>query len=98
MKRGDIVFISGKISGNPNYKEQFYKAEMELTEQGYIVLNPTALPVAMPYEKLMSICFCMIDQADGVYFLDGWKNSPGSLREYAYARLKHKAIFKKLKF
>ena len=94
MNNSKIVFISGAISGDPDYKAKFAAAEKLLTERGYIVLNPTVLPEKMPYEKLMEICFSMIDAADAVYFLEGWKNSPGSLREYAYARVKHKDFFK----
>ena len=93
MTNPKIVFISGQISGDPDYKAKFDKAEMELTEQGYIVLNPTVLPETMPYEKLMEICFSMIDAADMVSFLDGWLYSAGAFREWNYARAKKKSTF-----
>lgn len=92
MNNPKIVFISGPISNCPNYKSKFAAAEKELTEQGYIVLNPTILPETMPYEKLMSICFALIDQADAVYFLDGWQDSDGSRREYIRTVWRNKEI------
>ncbi len=45
------VYIAGKISGDPKYREKF-AAEQELLEgQGHIVLNPAELP-----EGLSSAC------------------------------------------
>ena len=34
------VYISGKITGNENYLEEFSKAEKELKYCGYDVVNP----------------------------------------------------------
>ena len=34
------VYIAGKITGNPDYYEQFAEAEKLLTEQGHAVINP----------------------------------------------------------
>ena len=41
------VYISGKITGNENYREEFAKAQAELEKDGHIVLNPAVLPVGM---------------------------------------------------
>lgn len=87
-----ILFLSGKISGDPNYKAKFDAAADELTAQGHIVLNPTILPPDLPYEKLMELCFAMIDVAEGVFRLADWRDSHGARRELSYAKAKQKTI------
>ena len=49
------VFISGKITGDPNYREKFDKAEKELTEQGHLVMNPSVFPEGFRWEDYMKI-------------------------------------------
>jgi nucleoside 2-deoxyribosyltransferase len=84
------VYLFGAITGDPEYRLKFEKAEKTLKEAGYIVLNPTVLPEGLPYEKCMEICFTMIDACDVMYGLDGWEASPGALREYFYGHAKKK--------
>lgn len=38
------IYLAGKITGNPNYKEDFEAAERALTEAGESVMNPAILP------------------------------------------------------
>lgn len=89
-----IVFISGGITDNPTYVHDFWKAELYLKEKGYIVLNPTSLPLGMDYEHYMHIDLAMIDCADILYVLKSWTNSSGSQREIEHAKkLKIKIIY-----
>lgn len=88
-----IIFISGAISRDPNYRQKFAEAERKLAEQGYIVLNPTCLNPELPYESLMRICFSMIDEADELHMIgEDWKHSNGAWREYLYANAKGKKV------
>ena len=80
-----VVYIAGKIDGEPNYKEIFAKAEQFLKSRGHIVLNPAILPEGMPYERYMPICMAMLDQADAVYLLNNWTDSRGAMIEMSYA-------------
>ena len=96
------IYISGQISNleKSDYMERFAKAEKELTEQGYSVVNPAKVNAQLPedttYEEYMKMCFCMIDMCDGIYMLKGWKKSLGANREYGYALAKDMIImFKK---
>ena len=34
------IYIAGKITGDPNYREKFEKAEKFLAGQGHSVMNP----------------------------------------------------------
>ena len=38
------IYLSGKISGDPDFKEKFALKEKELTEQGHLVFNPALHP------------------------------------------------------
>lgn len=83
------VYISGAITGTYDYIERFAKAEKELTEQGYSVVNPAKVNAQLPedtsYEEYMKMSFCMLDMCDSIYILQGWDKSCGANREYSYA-------------
>lgn len=95
-KQRERFFISGPISGLDDYEIAFEQAEMDLVLRGYTTVNPVRLAGAMPedanYEELMAICIRLIDMCDGVYMLNGWRDSLGANREYGYARGKGKKI------
>ena len=38
------VYIAGKITGDPGYRDKFAAAEIQLGWQGHTVLNPAELP------------------------------------------------------
>lgn len=87
-----IIYISGPITGIPNYRNAFEKAQKQLEKEGMIVLNPAVLPGEMPFDKYMPICLAMINQADMIYLLPGWENSQGCKFELEYAKYQGKVI------
>lgn len=86
------IYIAGKITGEPNYKEKFDIAATSLEEQGHIVLNPAELPEGMLPADYMRICFAMIDTADVIYLLKDWYSSSGAFIERDYAMYTGKSI------
>lgn len=88
------VYISGQITDNPNFQDDFAKGVCKLREMGFKkIINPCCLSVLnLDYEQYMKICFAMIDVADYVYFLDNWDKSAGATRELKYAESKQKII------
>lgn len=86
------IYIAGKITGEPNYKEKFDIAATSLEAQGHIVLNPAELPEGMLPADYMRICFAMIDTADAIYLLKDWYSSSGASIERNYAMYTGKSI------
>lgn len=84
-----MVYISGRMTGTDDYAERFAKAERELTEQGYAVINPAkmdgVLPKTCAYEDYMKIDLALLAMCEGIYMLKGWEKSCGANREYGYA-------------
>ena len=71
------IYIAGKITGDPGYRDKFAAAEIQLGWQWHTVLNPAELPEGMAPADYMRICFAMIDVADA-------KDSAGAKLEMAY--------------
>ena len=80
------VYIAGKITGVPNYKDNFYDGKRAMEMEGHTVLNPADLPEGMKPADYMRICFAMIDCADVVAFLPDWLYSDGASLEYQYCQ------------
>ena len=90
------IYISGTITGTDDYMERFAKAEKELTEKGYSVVNTAKVNAQLPedttYEEYMKMSFCMLDMCEAIFMLQGWSKSCGANREYWYAMEKRKTI------
>lgn len=86
-----VIFLSGKITGDPNYKAKFNDAQHRLESKGRIVLNPTWMPAGLLNGDYMRMCLVMIDTADMVVFLPDWGESPGARLEKQYCDYTQKA-------
>ena len=94
------VFISGKITGNPNYREQFKKRAKDLELLGYTVYDPCSIGDHLKeelgreptYDEYMQRDLKYLDNADAINFLPNWQESKGSNIEYNYAKSHNKPI------
>lgn len=94
VKKQKKVFISGKITGDPNYREKFANAEKELKEKGHIVMNPAIFPEGFTWEEYMKITLAMLDACDTIYLLPDWPESRGAQAEFKHAIEQGKGIVK----
>ena len=89
MEKGKIVYLSGRITDNENYKEDFASAEKFLVRMGYIVLNPVLLDEivdGLSYEQIMQIRYRCVDVSDAIFMVSGWHKSKGANAELSYAK------------
>lgn len=84
MHAKPVIFLSGKITGDPNYKAKFNDAQRRLESKGRVVLNPAWMPAGLFNDDYMRMCLAMIDTADLVVFLPDWEGSPGARLEKQY--------------
>lgn len=88
-----IIYISGKITGDPDYKAKFGKAAAELRAAGHTPINPARLPEGMNKGDYMRINFAQMDSADAIMFLPDWQDSDGARLEHAWTEYVGKEIY-----
>lgn len=92
------IYISGSITNNQNYKEDFERAEDYLQREypNDEIINPALvnsfLPKSTSHKEYMRMSFCMLDMADAIFMIDGWEKSCGASQEYGYALAKDMII------
>ena len=81
-----IIYIAGKITGDPNYKEKFRQAEKRIKAEfpGAYIFNPAALPLGQSNKWYMDMSRNMISVSDIVVFLPDYTESKGAKLELAY--------------
>ena len=89
------VYIAGKITGAPAYREKFESVATRLPELGYEPINPAqlSLPASCAWDDYMQVTLKLLDLAAAICLLPDWKTSPGACVEYGYALATGKAIF-----
>lgn len=92
-----IAYLSGPITGNPDYKRQFAWAAKHLERLGWDIINPAAMDRVVPvsafsYEDYMEIDLLLLSKADVLIQLPGWEESRGANREYGYAQTTDKIV------
>lgn len=83
------IYISGPMTGIPDYKKNFNEAEETLKMAGWDVVNPAKIDDFLgdcnfSYDELLKIDIALLDTCDGIYMLEGWENSRGALIEKLY--------------
>lgn len=83
-----MVYISGKITGNPDYKKQFDEAERLLKSMGYKCFNPTSIyHEHWSYGEYMKADIAHLVNCDYIYRLDNWEDSRGARLENKIAEV-----------
>lgn len=79
------IYISGPITGRPNYKEQFATISRKLEADGHIVVDPSVETEGLSPRDYMRISLARLEAADEILLLPGWENSKGAKIEKLYA-------------
>ena len=89
------IYIAGKITGEPNYKQKFKKVEEALIRLGHSPMNPAWLGdfPEFSHEDYMFITKAMQIRCDAVIFLPDWTDSTGAIKEYEQAKISNQAIY-----
>lgn len=90
------VYLSGRITGNPDYTQQFDKAEAELRAKGFEVVNPVrhGWHENDDYDGMIAIDLAKLSKCDAIYILDnGSEQSRGVHMELIFARYLGKFTF-----
>lgn len=92
----DLIYLSGGISKNPNYRRDFRRAERKMRAAGFNVINPAAIISIIPlksHDDYMDISLVWLEKADAVYMLCGWSTSEGAVIEHNHAKIHNIPIF-----
>ena len=87
------IYISGKVTGDQNYKYKFKRAEEDLYTK-YALFEPKV--ESMPskdhlklddksWDECMIECLAYLNSCDTIYMLKDWKDSTGACIELGYA-------------
>lgn len=95
------IYLSGPIMGHEDYLTEFISAEEKVFAdfKGQIeIINParvlSSLPESVTWKECMRICYMLLDLADTICMLPGWKESAGACIEYGYALAKDLKVIK----
>ena len=82
------IYISGKITNNANYKADFEAAGLALKIAGFQPVNPAEeqLPDGATWADHMRHDIKLLCDCDGIYMLNGWRESAGAKIEHKLAR------------
>lgn len=79
------IYISGKITGDPNYRVKFFAADQQLLRKGWKTLDPATLPDGMTRAQYMRVDLNALLDCDAVYFLPDAMESAGARIEWELA-------------
>ena len=89
------VYIAGKITGYPNYRQQFMAAEWRLAELGFSVMNPAWLYAYPDFERedYLAVSRAMLERCEAVFLLPLWGGSAGVKQELRLAEKRGMRVF-----
>lgn len=83
------IYVSGAITGVPNYRDHFTAAANRLDALGWLVVNPAELDLGpgATWQMYMRKCVAMLCDVDEIYMMPGWEKSSGAKEERRIAKM-----------
>ena len=85
-----IVYISGPMTGVPDYMERFQAAADLLIAKGHTVVNPANMEQVIDgeisYDRILAMDIALLEHCDAICLLPGWQRSKGAKAERVRAR------------
>lgn len=94
-KVGDLIYLSGPVTGTNDYPDRFEKAEKTMCDLGYTPINPIAcvrLPECCTHEEWMKVEIALLGICKGIFLMRGWENSEGCREEFEAAKKNGKCV------
>lgn len=91
----DLVYLSGGVSKNPNYRKDFKRGQTKMEKAGFAVINPVEIFKGFKlkdHDAYMKVCLPLLEQADHILMLCGWSTSEGAVAEHNHAKLHNISI------
>lgn len=89
----DKIYLSGPITGVPNFQKNFQAYSTILWNSGWIVVNPaTACPPHWGYWRCMARCIRLELGCGAIAMMPGWEKSRGAKIEHRIAKMLRKMI------
>jgi len=81
------IYLSGRITNEPDFKQRFSEAEQALIRQGHEVVNPVNLPHDhdKTWHSYMKEDVKAMMDCEAIYMLSNWMQSTGAVIERAIA-------------
>lgn len=80
------IYISGRITGDPDYKLKFARAAEAVRHKGSEPLNPAAGDEGLSDKEAMRQAVRLLLEADAILMLTDWPHSRGAFAELLLAR------------
>lgn len=90
------IYISGPITGNQNARQIFARAEHMLQRAGFKdIINPEAVlrRLSLTHLQYLHICKSLVEVANIMLLLPGWRKSTGACIEFGIALSKGLDIY-----
>lgn len=89
------IYISGKITGEPNHREIFRKAWVALWELNFTAIDPCDFPDShhdKSWKSYMKEDLRILKKCDAIFMLNNWQDSRGAKIEHWFAKRYNKTI------
>lgn len=84
------IYISGPVTGNREYKEQFGSMSYMLKKDGHQPVNPVHIMESvrgvLDYKTILNADLELLGGCDAIIMMKGWKDSEGAQKELKKAQ------------